>query len=458
MTAESPRTLHATVVDNGVRGLRSAYADLAPFAVDFAQTSDPDFVRLSSTDLLVVPNGSDHVAMQTAARGVEALLERGGGLICADGWFTPWVPGHQWRHSNRYPTKDVRYRIRSDRHGLFAGLDLDRINFRHGVSGWWACGYIDAHPDAEVLLEDTWGRPVLVLDEVSTPGALLLSASGPLAEISGELGSDHPLSELWRRVRSHFAQIVPERERRAAVPVDASEGSDVSALQSGLFPARIARRAAPRIGLLFNGVWSHWAFARSQKYRPHYRLLYVQDLEESDLAGLEALVVPFQMSVPAMTRIAPWLEAFCRRGGRLVVFGDAELPWLGCKWVDRPVDNYWWKTNPDHPPVRDTDHRHPLYSQLQPRHAGWHHHGAFRSIPSGARVIQRNREKEPITWQHAVGDGFVFASTKDPIVEHAVQQIRHLDRYCDALTEWLTGVRPSGVFVPPETGSPHAQN
>ncbi|MGH8613647.1 MAG: hypothetical protein ACREYF_16930 [Gammaproteobacteria bacterium] len=43
------------------------------------------------------------------------------------------------------------------------------------------------------------------------------------------------------------------------------------------------------------------------------------------------------------------------------------------------------------------------------------------------------------------GDGGVlFAATVDPIVEHGVQQIAHLDNYCDNLTAWLCGIRPQG--------------
>jgi hypothetical protein len=30
------------------------------------------------------------------------------------------------------------------------------------------------------------------------------------------------------------------------------------------------------------------------------------------------------------------------------------------------------------------------------------------------------------------------------VVEHGVQQIRHLDHFCDNMTEWLCGVRPAG--------------
>jgi hypothetical protein len=95
--------------------------------------------------------------------------------------------------------------------------------------------------------------------------------------------------------------------------------------------------------------------------------------------------------------------------------------------------------------VRRTNPRRPI--QLAARHCGWHRHGAFTSLPAGASTIQRNARGESITWQLDYGTGQLLVSTKDPIVEHGVQQIRHLDSFNDALTQWLCQQRPSGPFT-----------
>ena len=89
-----------------------------------------------------------------------------------------------------------------DPHGLLQGLDLDQLNFSHGMSGWWACGYIQAAPGADVLLADTWQRPIVVLDEVSTAGRMLLTASGPLADVTYAGQSDTALVALYRNFHS----------------------------------------------------------------------------------------------------------------------------------------------------------------------------------------------------------------------------------------------------------------
>jgi hypothetical protein len=198
------------------------------------------------------------------------------------------------------------------------------------------------------------------------------------------------------------------------------------------------------IALLFNGVWSHYVFARADKYAPHYELLYKDDIARLDH---KALIVPFQTDHTHLARHRETLEAHLAKGRTIAFFGDADLTWLGAHWEHRPIDNSWWKHTPDRPPIIDTDRTHPLYAQLSVRHGGWHHHGVYTRVPDNAHIIQRSRAGEIVTWQAPVHQGLVFASTKDPIVEHGVQQIRHLDHYCDALTEWLCGVRPSGAFT-----------
>ena len=141
------------------------------------------------------------------------------------------------------------------------------------------------------------------------------------------------------------------------------------------------------------------------------------------------------------------LYRFLADGKTIAVFGDSQADWLDARWEDRPVDNYWWVKDPTRPPVAHTDATHPVYRGLSPRHACWHVHGVYTRIPGDSRVIQTNDRGEVITWQtHACG-GTLFASTLDPIVEHGIQQIRHLDHYVDSLTAWLRGVKPEGAFT-----------
>jgi hypothetical protein len=87
-----------------------------------------------------------------------------------------------------------------------------------------------------------------------------------------------------------------------------------------------------------------------------------------------------------------------------------------------------------------------VFLGLSARHSCWHVHGIYSRIPEDAQVLQTNSEGEIITWQTSRYGGTLFVSTLDPIVEHGIQQIRHLDHFVDNLTTWLCGVRPEGRF------------
>ncbi len=201
-----------------------------------------------------------------------------------------------------------------------------------------------------------------------------------------------------------------------------------------------------KIGLVFNGVWSQYAFAMAPKYRSIYELVYTHQLDHSAIAHLDAMVIPFQSNQRILAEQKKTLYDFLAAGKKIAVFGDSQPLWIDARWEDRPVNNYWWVKDPTNPPVSSTDFNHPVYQGLQPRHACWHIHGIYTRIPEHAEVIQKNEIGETITWQTTHYGGVLFASTLDPIVEHGIQQIRHLDNYCDRLTAWLCNETPKGNF------------
>ncbi len=182
--------LQAAVVSNGVYGLESCFGSNKRVAYRFLPVTADFSPELDGFDLLIVPNGSDHVAMGRARDRVASFVARGGLLFCFDGWFTDWIPGNRWVRDASKPTRDIRYRCERDRHGLLNGVPIDELAFHHGVSGWWACGYIDPAAGADAVLVDTWNRPVAVLDERTAKGAMFLTASGPLIDgpIEGKMG------------------------------------------------------------------------------------------------------------------------------------------------------------------------------------------------------------------------------------------------------------------------------
>jgi hypothetical protein len=198
--------LQALVISNGIAGLESYFRSNDRVHYHFAHVAKNFRPVLSDYDLLVVPNGSDHVAMGRLKDEVRAFLEAGKVLFCFDGWFTDWVPGNQWVMDNTKKTIDVRYRLGTDRYKLFHNVSVESLIYSHGISGWWACGYIEANPAADVLLFDTWNRPVMVLDQVSTAGIMVLTASGPLIDASP--GNEEKESGPWPALHRLYQNLI----------------------------------------------------------------------------------------------------------------------------------------------------------------------------------------------------------------------------------------------------------
>ena len=205
-------TLRAVILSNGIEGLPLLYRDRDKITYDTLEVEknfQPDF---TGYDLLLVPNGSDHVAMFRIRDQVKTFLDQGGTVFCFDGWFTDWVPGNRWIMDNSKKTIDTRYYIKDDPGKISEHFSVDDLTFSHGISGWWACGYIEPAPGATVLLEDTWGRPLIVIDEQTTPGLMILTASGPVGDASYATTDDDHSRRVMTDMYQAFLQLVQSRK------------------------------------------------------------------------------------------------------------------------------------------------------------------------------------------------------------------------------------------------------
>lgn len=205
--------IQAKVISNGIVGLDDhMFRPNERIQYDFEEISEDFNPVLEGYDLLIVPNGSDQVAMLKIKDKIRRFLEDGNALFCFDGWFTNWIPGNQWVMDNTKKTIDIRYRIKTDRYNLFDGVDVKSLNFSHGISGWWACGYIEAAQGADVVMVDTWKRPMIVLDEVSTNGMMVLTASGPVADYTYATTDDDDSMQDIGKLYRNFLTLIEQQK------------------------------------------------------------------------------------------------------------------------------------------------------------------------------------------------------------------------------------------------------
>lgn len=173
--------MNIALVDNGVFGLDQYYVAAPGVRYRHVRVTArwrPDF---GDDDVVLVPNGADHVALFEARHALAGVLARGGVVLCFCGFFTPWLPGNQWRHDIGAPLATLRYELAHDPLGLFDEVAPESLCVdAHGIRGGWACGAIDTAHEASVVLRDNVGRVLMVADRCSTRGLIIATASGPL--------------------------------------------------------------------------------------------------------------------------------------------------------------------------------------------------------------------------------------------------------------------------------------
>lgn len=208
--------LTGLVVSNGI-GSEAYYPSRAEIEFTVHELDAKFQVDLLKYDVLVVPNGTDHVALYREREAIRNFLDQGKVLLCCCGWYLDWVPGNRWIHDNSQPTRDMRHFVGSDPLGLMQNVDIAKLDKnQHGISGWWACGFIEPAPNADVVLHDTWNRAIMVSDSHSTAGLMVLTASGPIGDSAAFGYNESPLQSIYE----NFLQAITgwqEKARKACV-------------------------------------------------------------------------------------------------------------------------------------------------------------------------------------------------------------------------------------------------
>ena len=209
--------LKAAVISNNVEGIEHMFNsnnNIQYTLLEITKNFNPDF---SGYDIVIVPNGSDNIAMFKIKDKIKSYLEDGNILFCFDGWFTDWVPGNKWMMDTQHKTIDIRYHIVNDKYQLFSGIDLQKFIFSHGISGWWACGHIETINVENVLLTDTWNRPIIIVDETTTPGLMVLTASGPMADQL--FGTNDEGQTSWDEIGKFYQKIIDFVSKRKKIEI-----------------------------------------------------------------------------------------------------------------------------------------------------------------------------------------------------------------------------------------------
>lgn len=400
------------------------------------QASVVDCYQLAQTDLsrfavLVVTSMVDQEHLARHRGVIRAHLDSGGVLVFGGQLHRDWLPGTSHFVPIDPPSLPA-YRVTEvAEHAIFTGVDPDDLTFRRGVAGFFARGHHPPPAFAEVLVRLSGGEPVTYLDRVSTAGTIVVHANGDLlgygsesdnsaARIPGQL-LDWALAEAARRRGSAARTQAADQWGNANHPVVEPSGSGLAAV--------------------YGGSAQHHRALTTPKYARHLTggLHYLPELADTDLTGLDGLIVPERLHRGLLTRAAGRILELLDAGGTVLTFSGGEpLPEFlpGVRWTHRPT-NFWWWLEPGadlglHSPTPD----HPLFDHLRMRDCTWHHHGVL-DPPEGAEVLVALPTGEALLYVDQVSTaGTLVVSTLDPMSHFGGHFMPATERFLDGFLPW----------------------
>jgi hypothetical protein len=140
----------------------------------------PERVDEADTDAILIACRSPAHRLIAQADTLALHLARGGTVVAmGESRSDLWLPGvvFHGRPTNWWwwlePGVDLGVRIAAPDHPLLAGIGKDEAT-------WHLHGHFDVPAAAEVLIEDAEGLPLLYVDEVTTPGRMVVTSLDPM--------------------------------------------------------------------------------------------------------------------------------------------------------------------------------------------------------------------------------------------------------------------------------------
>lgn len=166
--------------------------------IQFTRLTDEDRERglvflylydLPSVDLtayagIIITNHVEEQFLLEHKTILDEYLLQGGVIFSLTEISLPWLANvANWKRSP-IPLKDREIMIEQSNCSLFKGIEPYDINYRKGVRGFFSRGYFEKVPaQAEVLITDQSGVPILYVDRHSTNGTIFAGAGTDIYKV-----------------------------------------------------------------------------------------------------------------------------------------------------------------------------------------------------------------------------------------------------------------------------------
>ncbi len=392
-----------------------------------------DCYDLASADLsqyagLVIGPSVDQEHLLCHRSRIRSYLDAGGVVVFGGHLHREWLPGASLFVALSPPSLAAYQVVDIADHPIFAGLAPDDLTFRRGVAGFFARGHHPVPEGAEVLVRLAGGEPVTYVDRVSTAGTILVQATCDLLGYGGQAAAGAPTNripdQLLAWVRSEF------RVRPGAVI-------------AGDEPLATPLTELSKHGLaaVYSGAAAHDRALRTPKYAHDLTggCVYLLELADVDLTGLDGLVIPERMHRGLLNAGAPRVLELLDAGGTVIAFSGGEpLPEFlpGVAWEHQPTNFWWWLEPGADLGLRSPAPDHALFDHLDLLACAWHYHGALRP-PEGSEVLVELPSGEALLYVDRVSTpGRLVVSTLDPLSHFGGYFMPATERFLDGFLPW----------------------
>lgn len=195
-----------------------------------------------------------------------------------------------------------------------------------------------------------------------------------------------------------------------------------------------------RIAALDGGTYYHDESLRGPRYARFFdRLIYLPELKNASLDGIDALIVTCRSNPDLLRPAADRLTDYLRGGGTLVAMGECEAhTWLPLEWTPTPTNFWWWLEPGADPGLRVASPDHSLFQAMSLADATWHYHGHYRTPPGAASLIDCAEGGSILLDDRTNhGPGRLIATTLDPFYHHGSFFMPAATRFLDRFLPWL---------------------
>lgn len=194
-----------------------------------------------------------------------------------------------------------------------------------------------------------------------------------------------------------------------------------------------------KIAVIYSGHAPHYRTFHEPKYAQFIdKLIYLRELEKTDLSEFDVLIVPSQLNSHLLLHNADKIRAFADQGKIVVAFGPQPWEWLpNQKWEERPTNFWWWLEKDAKSGLVTKNESHPFFQYITLADSTWHQHGVFWppahtitliATEDGGSVLYIDEESTNGTW---------VITTLDPDYHYGSYFMPATERFLDGLFQWL---------------------